>query len=44
MKWRYAQQLGIQQRTKEVLKLAIAATRRQLEHEHKKLKKIKYGA
>lgn len=41
--WRYTQQLGIQRRTTEVLRLAIGATRKQIEYERRKLSKLKYG-
>ena len=42
--WRFAHQFGIQRRTSEVLRLALAATRKQLDHERKKLTKLKYGS
>ena len=42
--WRFAKQLGIQHRTSEVIRLAIGATRKQLEQERRKLNKLKYGS
>ena len=42
--WRFANQLGIQRRTAEILRLAIKATGQQLEAERKRLKKLTYGS
>lgn len=42
--WRYANRLGIQGRTADVLRIAIKATGQQLEAERKKLKKLTYGS
>lgn len=42
--WKYVEQLGIQRRTTDVLRLAIKATGQQLEAERKKLRKLTYGS
>lgn len=42
--WRFANELGIHRRTKEVIRLAIKATEQQLKHERRRLQKLKYGS
>ena len=42
--WKYVNKFGIHARMTEILKLTIEATKKQLEHERKKLQRIKYGS
>lgn len=42
--WRYANHLGIHRRMKEIIQLSMATTKKQLEHERRKLRKLKYGS
>ena len=42
-RWEYRERLGIHRHMAKVIELTIEATKQQLKHERKKLKKLKYG-